>query len=295
MKLDFHNQKILQVNALPSRAYYVIENNSPVKLTSWRFAYFDGDDGSLEEVSPSFLINTPSCWEYYGFGSHQYTNIKYPFPYAPPYILKENPCGVYVTDYVVAEKSGRYYLNLDGVDSCFYAFINKKFAGYSSVSHSPAEFDITDYILVGKNEIRIIVFKYNFGSYLEDQDKFRMSGIFRDVYILNRPEGHLRDYKITTDIADGRGIISFNADRECSLTLSYNGLEIAQEEGSDAEFSVENPSLWCAENPSLYDLAIKCCGEVIIERVGIRKVEIEGKLFKLNGKPITALRKRRAI
>lgn len=286
MKLDFHKRKILQVNALPSRAYYLIENNPSVKLTDWKFAYFEEDCGEAETVEPTERITTPSCWQYFGYGNHQYTNIKYPFPYCPPDILKKNPCGVYVTDYLVVEKTGKYYLDLDGADSCFYAFVNGKFIGYSSVSHSSAEFDITDAIENGKNEIRIIVFQYNFGSYLEDQDKFRMSGIFRDVYIFNRPEGHLRDYKITTDVSDGKGVITFKGDRECKLTLSYGGNMLAEREGAEVSFEVENPALWSAEEPALYDLIICRRGEVIIERVGIRKIEIVGNVFMLNGKPI---------
>ena len=139
-------------------------------------------------------------------------------PYAPPYILKDNPAGVYIASLSLPERKGRYYLNFDGADSCLYLYINDVFVGYSSASHCIAEFDVTDF-LNDENEIRVVVFKWCAGSYLEDQDKLRMSGLFRDVYLLNRPEGHLFDYKISTEISpDGkRGKIAFEGDRVSSL------------------------------------------------------------------------------
>lgn len=286
MKLEYHKSTVMQVNALPSRCYYKIENNPALKLTKWKFAYFAEETGEEQTVSPTDTVITPSCWQMLGYGVKQYINIKYPFPYCPPYILKKNPCGVYVTDYILLEKQGKYYLNFDGVDSCYYVFINGEFLGYSTVSHSHTEFDMTSLLHAGKNEIRVIVFQYHCGSYLEDQDKFRMSGIFRDVYVLNRAEGHIRDYKIISDVVEGRGVISFQGDRECSLTLSRNGVVLEKKSGEKADFTVENPLLWSAEEPNLYDLVIECNGEVIVERVGIRKVEIDGNVFKLNGKPV---------
>lgn len=286
MLLNYHLTGKIQVNALPARAYYVIDNNPAQYITRWKFAYFEEDDGSLLSVQPTRDITTPSCWEMLGYGKNQYTNLKYPFPYDPPHILKRNPCGVYVARYAVPQKKGRYYINFDGVDSCFYLFINGNFAGYSSVSHSPAEFDITD-LLKEENEIRVIVFKYNFGSYLEDQDKFRMSGIFRDVYVLNRAENHLTDYKITADILeDGAALIRFTGDRECALALSYNGKTLYEKAGADVEFNIKDPVLWSDEAPCLYDLKISCGDEVITERVAVRKAEVKGGVFYLNGAPI---------
>lgn len=286
MILDYHKTWKIQVNALGARAYYEIENSRLEYLTKWRFSYFEEDNGTLLSVNPQREITVPSCWETTGYGKNQYTNLKYPFPYDPPHILKKNPCGVYVTDYFLPEKKGRYYINFDGADSCLYLFINGNFVGYSSVSHSPAEFDITDFLLE-KNEIRVVVFKYNFASYLEDQDKFRMSGLFRDVYILNRPEGHLSDFKITSDVfSDGSAKINFVCDKECSLSLSFGGEEIGKAEGKEASFKVENPFLWSDERPDLYDLKISCAGEEINEKVAVRKVEIIGDVFYLNGQPI---------
>jgi len=288
MILDYHLNGKIQVNALPARAYYIVENGKKECLTQWKFSYFAEDDGSLLSVQPTENITTPSCWEILGYGKNQYTNLKYPFPYDPPYILKKNPCGVYVAKYSLPEKSGRYYINFDGVDSCFYLFINGSFVGYSSVSHSPSEFDITDF-LSEENEIRVIVFKYNFSSYLEDQDKLRMSGIFRDVYILNRPENHLTDFKITSEVLPyGLAKIYFKGDKECVLALYFKDKLIGDVEtnGGWAEFFIPEAKLWSDEAPYLYDLKISCAGEEICEKVAVRKVEIIGNTFLLNGAPI---------
>ena len=139
-------------------------------------------------------IPVPSCWQNYGYDTHQYTNIKYPFPFDPPYVPHDNPCGVYVRTFNCDMSEEKYYLNFEGVDSCFYVWINDEFVGYSQVSHCTSEFDITDKLKKGENTIYVLVLKWCDGSYLEDQDEFRMSGIFRDVYILARPEKHVRDF-----------------------------------------------------------------------------------------------------
>jgi hypothetical protein len=199
MKLNLHNQLINQVNALPTKNYYHIKNIDKTDLTLFKFAYFDKYIDEVLTINPKFMIPVPSNWQMYGFDSHQYTNHQYPFPLNPPYIDKDNPCGVYVCDYYVENFDKNHFLNIDGADSCVYVFINNKFIGYSTVSHSDVEFDITEYLALGKNEIRLIVFKWCAQSYLEDQDKFRMSGLFRDVYILRRNKDHLRTFKITSN------------------------------------------------------------------------------------------------
>ena len=138
----------------------------------------------------------------------------------------------------------------------------------------------------GKNRIRAVVFRWCTGSYLEDQDKLRMSGIFRDAYILHRAEGHLTDYKIESDVAGGKGIVRFTADKECALSLFFGGEKVASAEGSSAVFEIENAKLWSAEQPDVYELVIFCRGEYIREYVGIRRVETDGSVLKLNGAPI---------
>ncbi|RSX50825.1 beta-galactosidase Bbg1 [Bifidobacterium goeldii] len=159
--------------------------------------------GSLALSTAGFTsIPVPSVWQNHGFDSHQYTNVNYPFPLDPPFVPQENPCGVYVHDFVhtVNEDAPRTYLNFEGVDSCFYVWLNGVFVGYSQVSHSTSEFDVTDLLDDGVNTLAVLVLKWCDGSYLEDQDKFRMSGIFRDVYLLDRPEHAIRDYFAHTSI-----------------------------------------------------------------------------------------------
>ena len=285
MKLDLHESLTVSVNNEPARAYYEIENGEKTFLTKWRFAYFESREKADFDSLPEREIEVPSCWQMLGYDEKQYTNTRYPFPYCPPYILKENPCGMYVCRYDVKDKKGRYYINFEGVDSCYYLFVNGRFAGYSTISHSPCEFDVTDF-LKEENEIKVIVFKWCQASYLEDQDKMRFSGIFRDVYILNRPEGHVRDFKITTDYKGKTGYVRVAADRSCRFVLSDGGRVIDTAEGKNVRLKIPDVRLWNAESPVLYDLAIECAGEVIREKTGVRKVGIKDGVILLNGAPI---------
>lgn len=278
MAFSYHKTLIQQVNALPSRCYYRLEGEKI--LSNWKFAYFLDESNELLSVQPEYEMKSPSCWQMKGFGNHQYTNIKYPFPYAPPEILCDNPCGVYVTNVKREDPTGRYYLAFDGVDSCFYLYVNGKEVGYSSVSHSPVEFDVTSF-LKEENEIRVIVFAFNPGSYLEDQDKFRMSGIFRDVYLTRRNENALYDYKITAEVVDGKGVVTFSGDH--SAIVIFGG---ETKEGTECTFEVVNPRLWSAETPNLYDMTILSSGETFLEKVAIRKVSIENAVFKINDVPV---------
>ena len=123
----------------------------------------------------------------HGYDNHQYTNVNYPFPFDPPYVTIENPCGLYHRVFnVEINPAKRYLLNFEGVDSCLFFYVNQQFVGYSQISHCTSEFDITDFLQQGENYLHVLVLKWCDGSYLEDQDKFRMSGIFRDVYLLAR-------------------------------------------------------------------------------------------------------------
>ena len=163
-------------------------------------------------------IPVPGIWQNYGYDSHQYTNVRYPIPLDPPYVPQENPCGTYIHefDYSKEEKAPKAYLNFEGVDSCFYVWMNGSFVGYSQVSHSTSEFDVTDFLKDSTNTIAVLVLKWCDGSYLEDQDKFRMSGIFRDVYLLARPEKGIRDYfvKAAPDASYQNG--------EVSIAITWN-------------------------------------------------------------------------
>ena len=232
-------------------------------------------------------ISVPSCWQCKEYDRHNYVNTRYPFPLDPPYVPHKNPCAMYEKRLNMQPKEGfRQYINFEGVDSCFYLWVNGVFVGYSQVSHSTSEFDITRYVKKGRNRINALVLKWCDGSYLEDQDKFRMSGIFRDVYILERPEGHIKDFTVNTAVtAEGNGIVRVSADADAEYEL-YDGAGLAASaSGRGAEFELSAPKLWTAETPYLYTLVIKSGGEYIAERVGIREIKIENGVMLLNGRP----------
>ena len=294
----YNDLNTLHINTEENRAYYMpcsdIENAR--KETNdrkqdlngeWNFMYYtciddvpdDFKDGNTDGFDK---IPVPSCWQTQGYDRHQYTNTRYPFPYNPPYVPYDNPCGAYVTHFESVNDYSKY-LNFEGVDSCFYVWVNGEFVGYSQVSHSTSEFDITDKVKNGDNTLCVLVFKWCDGSYLEDQDKFRMSGIFRDVYILNRPQKHIRDYKIETDI-QGKINIELDLDTDVSFVLENEKGEIYS--GDSKTITVEKPILWNAEYPYLYTLYLVTEDEVIREKIGFREIKIDDGIVFLNNKPI---------
>ena len=243
----------LHVNTMPNRAYYIpasrrmedlVENREAsdrffLLSGDWKFRYFTSVYDVKEEffaegydTSAFETIPVPSVWQNYGHDHHQYTNVRYPFPVDPPYVPYENPCGAYVRtfEWKKQEEAPRAFLNFEGVDSCFYVWMNGRFVGYSQVSHSTSEFDVTDFLKDGTNTIAVLVLKWCDGSYLEDQDKFRMSGIFRDVYLLARPEKGIRDYfvKAAPDASYQNG--------EVSIAITWNDGE--PQEGTAKLFDI---------------------------------------------------------
>ncbi len=241
-----------------------------------------------------------AVWQNYGYDTHQYVCNYYPFPYCPPFVPKENPSGAYVHVFSLSEEAlkNRQYLNFEGVDSCFYVWVNGNFAGYSQVAHSTSEFDITDLVCAGENRLAVLVLKWCDGSYLEDQDKFRMSGIFRDVYLLERPAQHIRDLTIRTflteDLKSGELHVELEYLNEMmpahlrGILETPEGETLAEIEGKGdrLQFTVKNPVLWNAEQPKLYTLKLVSDEETIIQRIGFRQIEIEKSVVLLNQVPI---------
>lgn len=312
----YSDPAITHVNTQASRAYYIPfstaknaisrqkEESDRVTLLNgnWKFSYFPNqyemdekmllpeyDDSQMDELP------VPSVWQMYGYDHHQYTNYQYPFPFDPPYIPLENPCGLYRTSFYLkqGQESMRHYLNFEGVDSCLYLWVNGSFVGYDTVSHCTSEFDVTDFICNGENKLCVVVLKWCAGSYLEDQDKFRMSGIFRDVYLLHRPQEHLRDYTVNTRINSNTAEISakfgFLAKPQlvkCHL-LDKNGTLLQSGCAQDEiRFSLKDPVFWNAENPYLYTLVLETQDEAIAERIGVREIKIEDAVLYVNGIPI---------
>lgn len=279
----------------------------------WKFHYYKSVNALEEDfyaldynASGDSFINVPSAWQMEGYDFHQYTNIRYPFPFDPPYVPYDNPCGTYVYsfDYHADLNAPKVYLNFEGVDSCFYVWMNGAYVGYSQVSHATSEFDVSSVIVEGTNRLAVLVLKWCDGSYLEDQDKFRMSGIFRDVYLLKRPKQAVRDYFVRTAIGTGskRGIAEiliqltyferviptrvciYSADGSLVAEMVMEGA--ADKNTADIILRIINPILWNPEEPYLYTLVLATENETITDAVGIREICIKDKCVYLNGKAI---------
>ena len=313
----YEDLSVLHENTMPARAYYIPaskrmdnlvehrEESDRMQLLNgtWKFQYFN----SIYDVQEPFFekdydtenfdeIQVPSVWQMAGYDTHQYTNIRYPFPFDPPYVPQDIPCGTYAHTFVYHkdENAPKAFLNFEGVDSCFYVWINGSYVGYSQVSHMTSEFDITDLLRDGENSIAVLVMKWCDGSYLEDQDKFRMSGIFRDVYILKRPKQAISDYHIKTRIEDMLAKVEIEMKFYSPLNVKIsiedrNGAVVAlgsiAEEGT-AVLEIASPELWNTENPYLYKLILETENEVIVDHIALRKIEIKDQVIYLNGQKI---------
>ena len=313
----YEDLSVLHENTMPARAYFIPaskrmdnlvehrEESDRMQLLNgtWKFQYFN----SIYDVQEPFFekdydtenfdeIQVPSVWQMAGYDTHQYTNIRYPFPFDPPYVPQDIPCGTYVHTFVYHkdENAPKAFLNFEGVDSCFYVWINGSYIGYSQVSHMTSEFDVTDVLQDGTNTVAVLVMKWCDGSYLEDQDKFRMSGIFRDVYILKRPKQAISDYHIKTRIEDMLAKVEIEMKFYSPLNVKIsiedrNGAVVAlgsiAEEGT-AVLEIASPELWNTENPYLYKLILETENEVIVDHIALRKIEIKDQVIYLNGQKI---------
>lgn len=320
----YENLQVLHENTMPNRCYYIpaskkMDNSAEHRKDSdrflllsgkWKFCYYE----SIYNLQVKFYeenfdlsgfeqTEVPGVWQCCGYDSHQYTNMRYPIPFDPPYVPHDNPCGTYVYDfeYKISEGAPNAYLVFEGVDSCFFVWINGIYIGYSQVSHSTSEFDVTDALKEGKNRIAVLVLKWCDGTYLEDQDKFRMSGIFNDVYLLNRPKECIYDYFITTSYTEAAATVNiditylgnvtptkvslYNA-QGVELEEKYVNFDTAETGKGSIHFHIPDAVLWNPENPYLYTVAFETNKEVITDRIGIRKIYIEDKTLYINGKPI---------
>lgn len=240
-------------------------------------------DDINEEIKDE--INVPSCVQFYGYDYNQYTNLRYPFTFNPPYVPKDNPVFHYRKK-IKLEANKNYELCFDGVDSAFYLFVNSQFVGYSQITHSLSKFNISEYVVNGNNTIDVVVLKWCASSYLEDQDKFRLTGIFRSVYILKRENNSITDFKIETDIVDGKGLVKVSNFSKINFKVLFNYQTQDIKSNDSHTFIVNDPILWDDANPYLYDLILQTNCEKIMQKVGIRRVFIENGVFKINNKHI---------
>ena len=319
--LQYHRDPTVQhVNCLPPRAYFIPfadevsaqkkpREKSPFFFDmcgEWDFKWYPRAEDAITDIESGAplpdKIELPSCWQMQfgrGYDVLQYTNFNYPFPLDPPNIPDEIPAGLYSRSFFISSKklNGKdAALVFEGAASCFYLWINGKFAAYSTVSHCTTEVDVTEFLHAGKNTFKILVLKWCAASYLEDQDMWRMSGIFRPLYMLLRPKKRVTDVEVKANVspdlarAELECMISFSSPLPAMYALyAPDGSRVCMGGKTSTDsfrIAVERPALWSDEDPSLYELFVFSSGEVIRIPVGFRRVEIKDRKMLVNGKPI---------
>lgn len=318
----FEDLTVNEVNTLPRRNYFIPYKNkqeaeeSPNRRDSsfyqdlngtWDFHYFENvrliDQPywlSKEGTQIPFdSITVPSCWQLSGYGQIQYTNVEFPIPYNPPYAPYDNPAGLYRRKFTIDNYSPEsdYHINFEGVDSAFYIWVNDEFVGFSKISHSNTEFDLSKHVHEGENDISILVVQWGDATYLEDQDKFRYSGIFRDVYLLERSPQRLDHFLIIPDLSEDLKSATLDIQFLESQNLDKVSLSLIDPNGNVIEnrmldvtqphlLTIDSPILWNAENPNLYLVLVETEHETYRQEVGMRKVEIKDNQLYVNHKSI---------
>ena len=324
VKANYHQDpSILHVGCEAPRAYFIPYQNQKTAMSGnrnashrfitlcgdWDFTFYkslrDLPDFTAEGfISDSQKIGVPRSWQTMlgrGYDTPNYVNVTYPIPVDPPFVPDDNPCGLYSRSVklhpaMLEDKS--VYLNFEGVDSCFYLFINGQFVGYSQVSHMTSEFEVSQYLRVGENLIQVLVLKWCDGTYLEDQDKYRWSGIFREVFLLLRDPVHIvdiyarpavnetytRGFCPTEITVNGESLVEYKLLRPNGMQIESGSLFIKGK--GTIDFLVDAPELWCDEEPNLYTLLITCGGETVPLKVGFRTVEIKDGVLYFNGEKI---------
>jgi beta-galactosidase len=313
---NYENFDIQSINKEANRNYYIPYGTLDEALTAvtrqdssrftlldgvWDFRFFDSvrklpssffDDGQIDLHDK---IKVPFAWQYAGYDSHQYINVSYPIPYMPPFVPDDNPCGIYQREFEVDDLEMLYYLNFEGVDSNVHIWVNQQFVGYDQITHSTKEFNVTPYLKKGTNSLTVLVMKWCDGTYFEDQDKFRTSGIIRSVYLVSRPKSHVENFRIQTfvDLSNQSGRIHFELLDSQIENQEYwlydqkqNLIESKKIFGSHLEISLPNCHYWTAETPYLYTLIVKVGEEFIKQSVGIREITRNKRVVLINGTPI---------
>lgn len=338
---DWENVNVLQRNRLPGRSYHLSYLNENDALTYerglsrgymllngiWKFEYAQNPQEATDRFFDPELdveqwdeIQVPGHWQCQGYGKPHYTDLYYPFPYDPPYTPTENPTGCYRRDFIFPEhySDSQIILRFEGVDSAFHVWINGQEVGYSQGSRLPSEFDVTDFVRSGKNTIAVKVYQWSDGSYIEDQDMWWLSGIFRDVSLLMKPKIQLRDFFIQTKFDDNYtdallkldvSLLNLCDENEVAASLRVRLLDendrLVQEQAlsninlkygiptdEKLDLSISKPHKWTAEHPYLYHVLLELTSqdgkilEVIPCRIGFREIEVRNGNFLVNGVPI---------
>ena len=309
MELYHENPNTLHVGTMPTANYFIPFEKSADPFSKreksgrftllngrWDFRYFD----SFNDIKEDFLTDTkfleeievPSNWQLKGFDKAWYVNTRYPIPFDPPFVPDKNPAAIYRRTFELPYNDMEKYLYFEGVDSCFYLYVNGKFIGYSQVSHCTSCFDVTEAVHGGKNEITVVVLKWCDGTYLECQDKWRMSGIIRDVYLLERPKEKINSYRINQHFSDDlktaeiEVILDTTAQVTARLYDPDGTLLSFRISDERLLFNVEDVKLWSCEKPLLYRLVLETENEIIGEKIAVRQVKTENGVLLLNGTAI---------
>ncbi|MEN3271105.1 MAG: beta-galactosidase [Pseudonocardia sp.] len=256
----------------------------------WRFRLSPRADASVDLIEVDLddsgwdILQVPSLWQLHGYGAPAYTNVVYPFPVDAPHVPDENPTGDYRRTFELpAGWTDATILRFDGVDSCARVWLNGQYVGTTSGSRLPTEFDVTSVVQPGQNTIAVRVHQWSSGSYLEDQDMWWMSGIFRDVTLLSRPATGINDFFVHADFdaASGLGILRVDTDADARVLVPELGLDLAP--GETASLAVEP---WTAELPRLYRCELRTASETVAIRIGFRRVEVVDGVITVNGRRI---------
>ncbi len=272
----YEDQQQTSLGRLSGRSYYIPEGAARYELLNGEFFFCyheDGDGVDAANVPCTDGVMVPSTWQNTGYEKPNYCNVDYPHPIDPPHVPMVNPLGVYEKE-ITVNGVGRTYLVLEGVSSQAEVYVNSMLVGRTQGSHLQAEFDLTDYVQPGKNMLRIAVRKWCAGSYLEDQDQFRCHGIFRDLYLLERPENHLKDIDIRTENNEKILVTTAAQTTVCLYDGEHKLWETVTDEEGKASFVVHDAKLWNAEQPNLYTLVFEKAGEKITQKVGFREITI---------------------
>ena len=323
----WENHQIDGINRMPARAHFLtfpskekalLNNNRYTHAFKnlngvWKFMFLDAPEYSPEgffnsdfDVTKMDDITVPGNWQLQGYGKMHYSDLWYNFPINPPYVPTENPTGIYKRTFFVEEsyRDKKIIIRFCGVDSAYHLWINGKEVGYSKVARNESEFDITDIIRVGEeNDVTVRVYQWSDGTYLEDQDMWWESGIFRDVELIGVPKDGINDYKVIADLDDEykNGIFKVEAflrtTKEVNVTFElvdagentvFTKTVVTKEGKACIDEVIADVNHWTAETPYLYKLfmTVEDDGqivEVIPQNVGFRNIRLNGETFLVNG------------
>ena len=274
----------------------------------WDFTYYNSPY-DVEELSGQpgegrqGKIQVPGVWQLQGYGAPQYTNVRFPIPFDPPYVPDDTPVGVYDRAFTLppAFRGRRTVIRFEGVTSCYYVYVNGQLTGFSKGPHLPAEFDITASLADGENSLRVVVLQWSDGTYLEDQDMWRHAGIFRDVMLLSFGESRIADVCAQASLTNGYrdGCLKVTAQVQGVDKVTFTLLDgderllsyecAVTNEKAEWEALIENVKPWTAETPCRYTLLTEIPGHAEKTEIGFKTVEIRDGVFLINGKNVKLL------